>query len=231
MMVERFMEVRDLAGNKEIVAFDVEGTLTEGTAWEGIRDYLVENGEEARYKAFQKRMTPRYLLYRLNLGDKQAFRNDWISGMLALLAGRDLAELQALGRRIVSEVLWPNRREDILQELAQHRDAGRRVILVSGQFQPFLDAFVEQVGANAGIGTPGSWQGSLFSGVLAAPFTIGERKAELLRQHLDGRRLYAAYGDTGPDAPMLAMSDHPTAVYPDTQLLRTAQERGWRVVQ
>jgi phosphoserine phosphatase len=66
---------------------------------------------------------------------------------------------------------------------------------------------------------------------LAAPFTIGERKANLLEQLLDGRPPFAAYGDTAPDVPMLAMSDHPTAVYPDSQLLRTAQKRGWRVVK
>ena len=225
------MEDKRLGNHTTCVAFDVEGTLTEGTAWEGVRNYLIENGDEARYKAFQKRMTPRYLLYRLNLGNRQAFRNDWITGILALLEGKELVELQALGRRIVSENLWPRRREDIVQELALHQDAGRQIILVSGQFQPFLDAFVEYVGADVGIGTPGSWQGSRFSGGLAAPFTIGERKAKLLQQLLDGRRLIAAYGDTGPDAPMLAMSDQPTAVYPDSQLLRTAQERGWRVVQ
>jgi HAD superfamily phosphoserine phosphatase-like hydrolase len=225
------MEETRLANNAACVAFDVEGTLTEGMAWEGVRDYLIENGAEARYKAFQKRMTPRYLLYRLNLGNRQAFRNDWITGILALLDGKDLAELQGLGQRIVSEVLWPRRREDIVLELARHQGAGRQIILVSGQFQPFLDAFVEHVGADAGIGTPGSWRGSQFSGNLAAPFTIGERKAELLQHLLDGRRLIAAYGDTSPDAPMLAMSDQPTAVYPDSQLLRTAQERGWRVVK
>ena len=64
-----------LVADKETVAFDIEGTLTEGMAWEGVRDYLVETGEEARYKSFQTRMTPRYLLYRLNLGNKQAFKN------------------------------------------------------------------------------------------------------------------------------------------------------------
>lgn len=224
------MNAVKLAADKKTVAFDIEGTLTEGMAWEGVRDYLVDNGEEAQFKAFQTRMTPRYLLYRLNLGNKQAFKNDWIAGILALLAGRDRAELQALGRRIVSDVLWPQRREDVLQELREHQAAGRQIVLVSGQFQPFLDAFVEQVGASAGIGTPGAWQDGRFSGRLAGPFTIGARKAELLRDVLGDRRLYAAYGDTGPDAPMLRLSDQPTAVYPDAQLRRTAVDQGWRIL-
>ena len=147
-----------------------------------------------------------------------------------MLAGRNRAELHALGKRIVSDVLWPKRRQDVLQELSEHQAAGRQIVLVSGQFQPFLDAFVEQVGASAGIGTPGAWQDGQFSGRLAGPFTIGERKAELLREVLGDHRLFAAYGDTGPDAPMLRMSDRPTAVYPDSQLRRTAEDQGWRIL-
>ena len=104
------------------------------------------------------------------------------------------------------------------------------MILVSGQFQPFLDAFVAKVGADQGIGTPGVWQDGQFQGQLAAPFTVGERKAELLKPALGDLVLYAAYGDTGPDAPLLAMSERPTAVYPDSQLTRTARKQGWRIV-
>jgi phosphoserine phosphatase len=225
------MDDSKFIADKDTVAFDIEGTLTEGMAWEGVRKYLIEQGEEDKYKAFQKKMTPRYLLYRLNLGDKQAFKNDWITGILALLAGHDRTELLALGEDIVAGTLWPQRRQDVLHELEEHQAAGRQIVLVSGQFQPFLDAFVEKVGANAGIGTPGAWENGRFSGRLAAPFTIGERKAGLLREILGIDRLYAAYGDTGPDAPMLSMSEHPTAVYPDPQLLRTARDRGWRIVQ
>ena len=224
------MENLALTSNKETVAFDIEGTLTTGTAWEGVRDYLIERGEEDKFKAFQKSMTPRYLLYRLNLGNRQAFKEDWVAGVLRLLAGRSSEELHDLGRRLVDRDLWPKRREDVLDELQAHKEDGRQVVLVSGQFQPFLDAFMERAGADMGIGTPGKWQDGRFSGELAAPFTVGQRKADLLLEALNGRPLYAAYGDTGADVPMLALSDHPTAVYPDKDLLRAARSRGWRVI-
>ena len=158
MKSNKNMDMYDIDPARETAAFDVEGTLSEGTAWEGVRDYLVDQGQEELYKAFQKKMTFRYILFRLNLGDKQAFKEDWITGILGLLAGQTRQELQELGRRIVEKNLWPARREDILQELAAQKEAGRQIVLVSGQFQPFLDAFVDQTGADAGIGTPGEWQ-------------------------------------------------------------------------
>ena len=214
----------------ETVAFDVEGTLTTGTVWEGVRDYLAAEGEKSRYGRFQRRMLPRYLLFRLNLGNTQGFKEKWVAGILRLLAGRSRAEIDELAARITEEQLWPQRREEVLAELNAHKAAGRRVLLVSGQFQPFLEAFVVRVGADAGIGTPGMWQGDRFSGELAAPFTVGDRKAELLAEQLDGRLLYAAYGDSGTDGPLLAMSERPTAVYPDETLRRSAYKHGWRII-
>ncbi len=224
------MSEKRFSPDKETAAFDVEGTLTTGAAWEGLRDYLHAQGQGDLYRAFQRRMLPRYLLYRLNMGNKQAFKEDWVAGVLALAAGRTRASLVALGRHIVTDYLWPLRREDVLSELRQHQADGRQILLVSGQFQPFLDAFVAQVGADAGIGTEGIWQDSRFSGQLALPFTTGERKAELLKQTLNDGALVAAYGDTGPDVPMLALSERPTAVYPDDALRRAAKTRGWRTL-
>jgi HAD superfamily phosphoserine phosphatase-like hydrolase len=219
-----------LSPEKETVAFDVEGTLTTGTAWEGIRAYLEQEGQGDRYIAFRRRMTPRYLLYKLKLGDEQAFKERWIAGMLGLLAGRTREEIEALARQMVEQRFWPARREDVLADLYEHQSAGRQVALVSGQFQPFLDAFVAKSGADLGLGTPGVWQDGRFTGKLAAPFTTGETKVERLNQALSGSTLHAAYGDTGPDAAMLAMSEFPTAVYPDDALLSTARANGWRIV-
>ncbi len=224
------MDLNKLNPARETAAFDVEGTLTEGTAWEGVRDYLIERDEEDLYKAFQKKMTPRYLLFRLNLGDKQAFKMDWIAGVLGLLAGRSRDEIQELANFILDNRLWPQRREDVLAELARQKEAGRQIVLVSGQFQPFLDAFVDRVGADAGIGTPGEWDGDRFTGRMAAPFTVGERKVTLLEGALQAGKLAAAYGDTGPDEALLALSAAPAAVYPDAALLRAARRQGWRIL-
>ena len=165
---------------KDTVAFDVEGTLTTGTAWEGMRDALARDGQTQRFNDFQRRQLPRYLLYRLKLTDAQAFKEDWVAGLLQLFAGRTAAELAEIGRQIVETHLWPARREDIVAELLAHQAAGRQIVLVSGQFQPFLDAFAAKVQADLGLGTAGEWQDGRFSGRLVWPFTTGMRKVELL---------------------------------------------------
>ena len=42
--------VADAAAEREIVAFDLEGTLSAGVAWEGMRDYLVAHGEGDKFR-------------------------------------------------------------------------------------------------------------------------------------------------------------------------------------
>ena len=68
----------------EIVATDLEGTLSSGVAWEGMRDYLFENGRERQYKRFFLRQMPIYALFKLGLVSRDRMKEDWIMGMLAL---------------------------------------------------------------------------------------------------------------------------------------------------
>ena len=51
----------------EIVAFDLEGTLTAGVAWEGMRDYLVAHGEEGKYRRFFRKNLLPVLAFRFGL--------------------------------------------------------------------------------------------------------------------------------------------------------------------
>lgn len=130
---------------------------------------------------------------------------------------------------MVENALWPARREDVLRELRAHQEAGRQVLLVSGTFQPVLEAFAAKLGAEA-LGTPLALADGKLTGRLAAPVNVGATKAARLRAALGGAHLVAAYGDTEADRSMLELADAPVAVYPDEALLALAKVRGWRVL-
>ena len=44
---------------------------------------------------------------------------------------------------VVAESLWPRRRRVVVQELLAHQKMGRRVIIVSGMFEPLLEALLK----------------------------------------------------------------------------------------
>lgn len=230
------------ADNKRpVVAADLEGTLTAGTTWHALRDYLELDGAERAYRRFFWRRLPGIVGYRLGLGDRQKFKYEWIRDIWALFRGYSAEEVEELGEWVVEEELWPERREAVLKELADYAEQGHRIVVVSGVAEPVLAAFVARMVAEAGmapeaIGTPLAWETGadgeeIFSGRFGGDMNIGERKAAQLRPFSREGKIEAAYGDTAADIPMLAMSQRPVAVAPDEGLRQEALARGWRIIE
>ncbi|MCX8088464.1 MAG: haloacid dehalogenase-like hydrolase, partial [Meiothermus ruber] len=145
--------------------------------------------------------------------------------------GLGQAELAAMSEWVVTNELWPKRRQDVLDELLRLRQDGRRLVLCSATYQPILEAFARRMGEGVvALGTPLEVEGGVFSGRLRGPVRSGTHKAEHLRKFLDGEVLYRAYGDSLPDVPMLELAEEPVAVYPEPKLRELALQRNWRVI-
>lgn len=215
-----------------LVASDLEGTLTTGETWRGVGRYLREEcgrGTALRYRAFFARRVPGVLLTRRGARDEQAMRLRWMRDLARFFRGYGEAELARMAEWVVERELWPKRRETVVAELATHRAAGRRVILVSGTYQPVLEAFARRIDAEA-LGTPLEMRGGRATGRLAGPVNNDAVKVTSLRPLLGAGSLFAAYGDTPADVPMLELSAAATVVGGDAQLGAVAARRGWRVV-
>ena len=214
------------------VISDMEGTLSGGVTWKGLRAYLEAHGRGSAVRAFVRRRLPQVVLYRLRLlPNPHAFQREWLMGILGHFAGMDTAEFDHTATWLVEQELWPKRRPAIIAELQQHKAEGRRVVLASGLFEPMLAKFAAKIGVEA-IGTPLLFDGQgRFTGELAtAEFNTGEHKAAQARHFVPtGGRLTAAYGDTAGDIPLLHMAEQATAVHPDKPLRHAAQQHGWRV--
>lgn len=215
-----------------IVASDLEGTLTTGETWRGVGRYLRrERGRRMalRYWAFFASRTPGVLLARRGFGDEQALRLRWMRDLARFFRDDDAAALARLAEWVVERELWPQRRAAVLAELAAHRAAGRRVILVSGTYQPVLDAFARRIDAEA-IGTSLELLSGRATGRLAGPINNDTVKVASLRPLLGAATLHAAYGDTSADVPMLNLSDAAIVVGDNARLRAVAAQRGWRVL-
>lgn len=214
------------------VVSDMEGTLSSGVTWKGMRDYLLQHGYEAQVKGFLRQNLLRGILFRIGfIRDAVTFQKNWMMGILNLFAGLTHEEFVEAVTWVVENELWPNRRQDVIDELLAHQANGRRVVVASGMFEPMLKVYVDKLGFEA-IGTPVLFEGDVFTGRLVGEFNTGALKAEQVAAFLnENGQLYAAYGDTGADIQMLLMAQHPTAVYPDNDLRTAAQQNGWRILE
>lgn len=212
-----------------VIASDVEGTLTTGATWRGLRAYLFDNGRRGTYYRFFVRQLPGLLLARLGWRDERRFKNDFITDMLTLFREMDEATFQRVSEYVVDTELWPQRRADVVAELTTQRALGHTIVLASGTFQPVLDAFAAKLDAHA-LGTPIEVREDVLSGKLAGPINVDTVKGRRVAEWLASSSLLRAYGDTIDDLPMLEQSQEPIAVAPDDALADVAAERGWRIL-
>jgi phosphoserine phosphatase len=213
------------------VATDLEGTLTAGTTWKGMYNYLLTHGYALRARWFYWSHMPKYLAFKLFGGDYSQFKNEWMGDLLRLFKGYSTHQFAAMCAWVVENELWPQRREAVVAELEAHLQAGRRVLIVTGMYEPLLEQLTKKLPGSEALCTSVVWENELFTGKMGQDFNVGERKRERLRPFAKDGKIHAAYGDTFPDVPMLEMSEHPVAVHPDDELRAAALKQGWRILE
>jgi HAD superfamily phosphoserine phosphatase-like hydrolase len=216
---------------RAVIASDLEGTLTNGETWRGVRAYLEVHGRKADYRRFMRAKLPLYIGAKIGVVPKRYFQNRWIEDLPALFTGMTLSDFQSeIATWVVQHELMPKARRNIVAELEAAQKDGARVILASGTYQPVLEVFAAQFGFEA-VGTPLEIADGRLTGRLKSKVNVAEHKIANLLKHVKQVTLTRAYGDTLPDLPMLEAAQQAVVVAGnDRKLEGIAKERGWRVL-
>jgi HAD superfamily phosphoserine phosphatase-like hydrolase len=191
----------------QVVAFDLEGTLTSGRIANGMINYL-----EKYQNANPKSLTSSHLL-----------------DILFLFKGFSVEQFRHMAEWAVHNEILPKLREKVNQELFEHKSKGRHVIIVSAMFEPVLSIVASMLDVDY-VGTPLLFDNNIFTGKIKSEMNIGTYKVEALLPFMINGKVFAAYGDTVADIPMLEISENPTAVNPDGELLAKAKLHNWRIL-
>ena len=210
-----------------IVVSDMMGTLTTGSPFLGLVDWVKHNQSKVRANFYMAVITPSYLLAKNGLIDWQTWGQALMIKSLAYIKNADERTVRHASEWVVEHNLWKQRREDVVARLVQHRDEGAQVYIASSVVEPFIEPFAQRIDAQV-IGTPTEIVNGRLraSGELAA----NEKKIEQVLSRLGVDHVDVAYGDTWMDIPLLEHANHPVAVYPDDRLKSLAKERGWEII-
>ena len=212
-----------------VVASDLEGTLTTGETWRGIRAYLEQHNRKTDFWLFFLSQFPQFISSKLGLISKREFQNRWTANIMRLFAGLTTEEFKTIATWVAEHELLPKVRRSVLQELELAKKNGSRVILASGTYQPVLEVFASHFGFEA-LGTPIAAQNGILTGQVIGEIRVGLEKRIGLENFLAGQVLTKAYGDTLPDIPMLELAVEAVVANGDSALEAVAKERGWRVI-
>jgi len=140
--------------------------------------------------------------------------------------------------QFMREVIAPALHPQAIQLLAQHRQRGDELVIVTATNEfvtrPIAHALgVAQLLAVELERTANGW----YSGEIHGIPSIREGKVQRVQDWLAARQLDWAdvestfYSDSSNDLPLLEKVDHPVACNPDTRLRAVAVERGWPVLE
>lgn len=210
-----------------IVISDMMGTLTTGSPFLGLVDWVKHNQSKLQANLRMAAIMPAYLLAKGGLIDWQAWGQKLMVDSLGYIRNADEEKVRQVAEWIVEHDFWKKRRADVIARLVKHREDGAQVFIASSVVEPFIEPFAKRIDAQV-IGTPTEIVNGRLQmvGVLMA----NEKKIEQVLSRLGVKRVDVAYGDTVLDIPLLEHADHPVAVYPDKKLKVIAMERGWEII-
>ncbi len=141
------------------------------------------------------------------------------------------ARARVLGTESFSGYVLKRLYPEALATLRAHKEAGHRVVLLSGGLDFILEPFKDL--ADDVLTAKLEEENGAYTGELSGAPVAGEARARMLasfarRRNLDLARSYA-YADSISDLPMMEAVGNPVAVNPDSRLQKAARERGWEI--
>ena len=231
-----------MAQKKRIAAFfDFDGTLFSGHFWQGLADYHFKHNKK---KASVYIFLVIHLLMsfvcvpasKIKLIRPEFHKVKWGEDMGFFLKGMSAEEVEKIYQWMVSDYFLPRAKPETTEILKQHIGKGHLVAIVSGSYYNFLDIIGKKLGVGYVLGTEVELKNGVHTGRIIKPLCFGKHKADAIGSFMEREKLDIdlensyAYADNVSDLPMLEMVGNPAAIYPDKKLLKTARQRGWRVV-
>jgi phosphoserine phosphatase len=210
-----------------IVASDLMGTLTTGSPFLGLVDWVKHNQSKVRANLYMAAIMPSYILAKNGLIDWQVWGQKLMVNSLDYIKDADPDKLAHASEWVVEHNFWEKRREDVVERLIKHSEQGAKVYIASSVVEPFIEPFARRIGAET-IGTPVEIVNGRVR--MVGELMANEKKIEQVLSRLGVDRVDMAYGDTILDVPLLEHADHPVAVYPEAKLKIYALNKGWEII-
>jgi len=146
-------------------------------------------------------------------------------------AGLESRRVRELVASCFRDVIQPHIFREAYDVVAEHRQAGRRIVFVTGSVDFIVEPLAVHFQTDALVAPRLIERGGRFTGELDGPPVGQDEKARRIRAYADAQGIDLAgsyaYGDSIADLPMLESVGRPHAVNPDKSLARTARRLGW----
>jgi HAD superfamily hydrolase (TIGR01490 family) len=217
-----------------LALFDLDGTLLAGDTDVLWCAFLVEEGilDRETFGAANRDVAERYARGAITPDEFAAF-------YAATLGGRSAAAWAPLRERFVASAIAPRIGAAARALVAQHRQAGDRLVLTTATNRFLTEPIAAALGIETLLATELEVAANAdFSGRTSGIVNMRAGKVARLTAWLAARGEQASvlaaatfYSDSINDLPLLQAVGQPVVVDPDPRLREEARRRGWRILR
>ena len=214
---------------KELVVFDLDGTLVYGQSQKLFLGYLI--GKKLIGRLFYARLMLWFLLYKLELVRDPKKPMEYA---FSFLKGRAQTEIASVVDDFFETSLRQHIYNDVKGIMDKHRQEGREIIILSNAIEPIVKKVSGYFGISRYICTKLEVIGGLYTGKVL-DIVYGKNKTASLKSFVEDQGFDLnqawAYADHSSDQYILASVGHPTAVNPTPKLSKIARKRNWPIIK
>lgn len=208
--------------------FDVDGTLVRTNLVHPTVYYLLNQGSPVKIaRHLGKALLRAPAMALAEFQDRRMFNELLYSSY----AGVSEDRLELLAEDVFANVLKPALFPFARDLVQKSKQAGHRVVLVSGALDCVLRHVADYLGADEIMGNRLEIKDGIATGKILKPVVAGPEKARLIRDHARANGFELddcfAFSDSYSDVPMLSVVGHPAAVNPDKRLSLLAKAYDW----
>lgn len=212
-----------------LAIFDLDNTLIAGDSDHAWGEFLIDQGL-VDGKTFEQQNDRFYQDYLSGDLDIKAY----LSFALSYLAGKPMAELEALHQRFMATTIQPMLLPKAFELLDKHRALGHRLMIITATNEFVTGPIARHLGVTELIASQAEIENGLYTGRPTGVPSFQEGKVVRLQSWLNKHNESLAdawfYSDSHNDIPLLEQVDHPVAVDPDERLRSLAVARQWPVI-
>ncbi len=213
-----------------LAIFDLDDTLISGDCASLWNAHIGTLGwvDGAAFNARNDALMDAYAKGELAMEDYMAFS-------LEPMIGRTTASVHARVEAFIDQVIEPRFYADARRTVAQHRNDGDRIVVVSASGQHLVQPIAARLGIEDVLSIDLESADGRYTGHTTGVLTYREGKVIRLQQWLQSESDTLAgsyfYSDSRNDLPLLSMVTYPNTVNPDPVLRAHAQQAGWPVLR
>jgi len=214
---------------KELIIFDIDGTIVKGQSQRLFLKYLMSAGMITRI--FYIKLMTWFVLYKIGLATNP---NKPMEYAFSFLKGKSVGEIASLAHDFFEKKLKSYIYPEALNIIAEHRQAGRTIILVSNAADIIVKEIARHLGVSEYLCTILETDSGLYTGKVYGSM-YGGQKADAITEFSSKRGFELknawAYGDHISDSRLLSIVGHPVAVNPSPKLELMARGKDWRITK